>query len=461
MKRSLLLGLLLATAILSMGLWVYNERTESDEEPLYIPKLETMTPEIERLQQYVRIDTSNPPGRELDGARFLARMLEQNGIQSEIIESAPGRANLYARLRGRRPNEGLLLLNHIDVVPSDGKGWSHPPFAATVAFNQLYGRGTLDMKSIAMCEIEAFIEVARSGRVPERDIVFLATADEERGGANGVSWLLQHRPDVFAGVKYALNEGGITETKRERITYFGIEIGTKMTVRLQLRAKSRDEMQRARVALEPFIAPRDPERVLPEVRAFLHEIAPHRIEHRALLDDVEQTIASGKFWLLPRGYRELMQNMLWPRGIEETGDGVTMEVTMYNLPDENPDARIAWLQDRVRPYGVAVAEVLEKSGPAPLSRRDTPLFALLTREIRRSYGDVPVGTEILVSSYNDSRFLRVRGITCYGLWPFPVDFYQTQGIHSVDERVRLDWFMEGIGVMKRLIRAYAFEPVVG
>src|SRR5207248_1556121 len=113
------------------------------------------------------------------------RLLHQNGIASEIIESAPGRASLYARLRGRQPGEGLLLLNHIDVVPANAKEWSHPPFAATVALNQMWGRGTLDMKSIGLCELEAFIAVARSGRQPERDIVFLAVADEETGGSMG------------------------------------------------------------------------------------------------------------------------------------------------------------------------------------------------------------------------------------------------------------------------------------
>lgn len=460
MKRSLLVALFLGALALSAALWLYNERTKPDEEEaLFIPKQEQITPEILRLQRYVRIDTSNPPGRETAGAEFLASLLKENGIAAEIIESAPGRANVYARIRGRIANEGLLLLNHIDVWPSDGKEWTHPPFAGTIRFNMLYGRGALDMKGIAMCELEAFIDVAKSGRRPERDIVFLATADEEQGGAQGLGWLLENRPDVVEGVKYALNEGGITETRREQVSYFGIEVGTKMTVKAELSAPSRAQMQEARIALEPSIAPRDPERVLPEVRDFLHDIAPYRIEHRALLEDVEKTIAAGKFWLLPRGYRELTQNIVWPRTITVDEKGAArMVVSLHNLPDEDPQKRIAWLRATVKPYGATIAAVSETSGPAPISSRNTPLFQLLTREIHRSYGNVPVGTEILVAFYNDSRYLRVRGITAYGLWPFPVDFYQTQGIHSVDERVRLDWYMTGVTLMRRLVAAYAFEP---
>jgi acetylornithine deacetylase/succinyl-diaminopimelate desuccinylase-like protein len=153
-----------------------------------------------------------------------------------------------------------------------------------------------------------------------------------------------------------------------------------------------------------------------------------------------------------------MQNIVWVGGVKSDSRGATMEVNLYNLPDEDPDQRLAWLRSAIAPHGVAVEEVLEKNGPAPLSSRDTPLFTMITRAVRKQYGPVPVGTEILAASANDSRFLRARGITCYGLWPFPVDYHQSQGIHSVDERVRLDWYMEGVALMRGLIQQYAFEP---
>ncbi|HEX9405935.1 MAG TPA: hypothetical protein VF975_01360, partial [Thermoanaerobaculia bacterium] len=103
--------------------------------------------------------------------------------------------------------------------------------------------------------------------------------------------------------------------------------------------------------------------------------------------------------------------------------------------------------------------VLAKSGPAPISSLRTPLFALIVREVRRLYGPVPVGPEILAASSNDSRYLRKRGITCYGIWPFQVDFFQTLGIHGINERIRIDWYMQGVALMRRLVVAYAFEPL--
>jgi len=450
--------ILLAGVAFIAALRFYNARSKHElESQLWIPKPATITPAVALLQQYVRIDTSNPPGNELPGARFLAGVLEKEGIHAEIIESAPGRASVYARIAGKQHEGGLLLLNHIDVVPATKDGWTRPPFAAEVYLNQLYGRGSLDMKGIAICELLAFTGLARTHRMPERDVVFLASADEEAGGGKGVAWLLAHRPDIFEGIRYAINEGGITETTRERITYFGIEIGTKMTVKVLLRAHDRASMQALRIALEPFITPLDPDRVLPEVREFLHDLAPLRIEQGQLLDDITRTIAAGKFWLLPSGYRELMQNVVWAAKIESDARGATMHVSLYNLPDENPDARIAWLRAFAARHGVTIESVLEISGPAPLSSRHTPMFALIAAEAGRQYPGTRTGSEVLAVSYNDSRYLRARGIAAYGLMPFPTDWYQTQGIHAIDERARVDWIGSGVALMGRIVSRFAFE----
>jgi len=460
MRRwALPLALILAGAAFIAGVRWYSARTKQEiDSQLWIPKPAAITPAVVALQQYVRIDTSNPPGNELPGARFLAALLAKDGIRAEIIESAPGRASVYARIAGKRHGGGLLLLNHIDVVPAAKEGWTRPPFAAEVFLNQLYGRGTLDMKGIGICELLAFTSLARMHRTPEHDVVFLASADEEEGGGKGVAWLLAHRPDIFEGVRYALNEGGITETTKERVAYFGIETGTKMTVKLLLRARDRESMQALRLALEPFITPLDPVRVLPEVREFLHDLAPLRIEQGQLLDDITRTIAAGKFWLLASGYRELTQNVVWPSRIESDARGVTMHVNLYNLPDENPDTRIAWLCGLAGRYGANIETVLETSGPAPISSRHTPMFAIIAAEAARQYPGTRTGSEVLAASYNDSRYLRAHGISAYGLMPFPTDWYQTQGIHGIDERARVDWFNDGVALVQRVTSRYAFEP---
>ncbi len=449
--------LLIAAGIALTALILHNQRVADEmASETFVPRKTTMTREIELLQRYVQIDTSNPPGKELAGAAFLAAELRRNGIACEVIESAPGRGNVYARLRGKQAGGGLLLLSHIDVVPATAGGWARPPFSGAVLYNQIYGRGTLDMKGIAVCELEAFIDVARRGVSPEHDLIFLATADEEQGGALGMAWLLAHRPEIFEGIQYCLNEGGITESKADRISYFGIEIGTKMTVKVRLHTGSREAMQRIRLRLEPFISPADPERISPEVREFLRDVAPLRVEQQRLLSDIDRTVAEGKFWLLASGYKELMQNVMWLGGVQPEGSGAAMAINLFNLPDEQPQTRIAWLRRQVEPLGARV-EVLQTNGPAPLTSRHTPLFGLIAREVARHYPGVPIGTEILAASSNDSRYLRARGIDAYGMWPFPVDYYQTQGIHSINERVRADWFQQGVALMRKVVGSYSFD----
>ena len=444
-------------SVVVIAVVVVNRRMEREvSSGIYVPKPAKITPEIILLQQYVRIDTSNPPGNEMPGAQWLGAQLRAAGIPYEIIETAPRRANLYARIRGKRTGEGLLLHNHIDVVPATREGWDLPPFSADIRINQLFGRGSIDMKSIALCELEAFIAVAHSGRAPERDVVYLATADEEVGSNFGVRWLLAHRPDIFDGIKYALTEGGVTEMAKEQVTYFGIETGSKQIVSVDLLADDVATLQRARIGLEPYFRPDHPDRVLPGVRSFFRAVAPQRLDSQKPLEDIDGTIAAGKFWLIPLTMRQLMQNNIWARSIRHAPDGrVAMEVDLANLPDEDPDRRLEWLAGKARELGVTVGPVTRKDGPAPISPDDTPLFALISREVRKEFGNIPVGPEVLALSTSDARFLRPHGMICYGLQPFPLDFFQSLTIHGLNERVRLDWYMSGMEMMKRVVTAYA------
>ena len=162
---------------------------------------------VEWLQDYVRLDTINPPGNEIAGARFLAAIFEAEGIPYEMAESAPGRGNIWARLDGG-PEPGLILLHHIDVVPADPNYWSTDPLSGEIRDGLLYGRGALDTKSSGIAHLAAFIALHRSGVALSRDVIFMATADEEAGGFFGVGWLVENRPELFDGVGYVINEGG-------------------------------------------------------------------------------------------------------------------------------------------------------------------------------------------------------------------------------------------------------------
>jgi acetylornithine deacetylase/succinyl-diaminopimelate desuccinylase-like protein len=132
-----------------------------------------------------------------------------------------------------------------------------------------------------------------------------------------------------------------------------------------------------------------------------------------------------------------------------------MRVNLYNLPDEDPDARIEWLRAFAARYGVTIEEVIDKTGPAPITSTGTPMYALIVAEAKQRYQGTRSGSEILVKESNDSRYLRARGIEAYGLMPFPTDWYQTQGIHGIDERMRVDWFNDGVALLRQITRRFA------
>jgi acetylornithine deacetylase/succinyl-diaminopimelate desuccinylase-like protein len=432
------------------GIVSWSQRLREDLSGSYIPGQTAPTPEILMLQEYVRIDTSMPHGAAA-GARWLAAQLRARGIEAELIQSAPDRLNVYARIRGRKPGEGLLLFNHIDVVPASD-GWTHPPFAGHLAFNQMYGRGTLDMKSVAICQLLAFADLVDDQ--PEHDVVFLATADEETGSQYGMQWLLANRPDVFANMRYGITEGGITEVMTESMTYFGIEVGGKQLVELMIEGPDQESLRQARFALEPHMFPREPQRILPAVRNYFKDIAPTRLAYRRLLGDIDRTVATGQFWRLPLAYRDLTLNTMWAEAPMQRDGRWTMLIRQANLPDEQPDARIAAIAKIIEPYGARVGQVLSKQGPVPVSTDATHLFEVLRAEAKERYG-APAGAIVLYRSMTDARFLRTRGIICYGIAPFPVNFYQSNSIHAKDERIRLDWYMQGVGYLRRAVATWA------
>ena len=440
---------------------VVNGRRAKEEalrDKSYVPKAEVITPEIEMLREYVRIDTTEAKGI-AEGARWIAAELEKRGIKPEVIESTPGHLNVYARIKGRTPGGALMLFNHIDVV-APGGGWAQPPFEGKIVFNELYGRGALDMKALAICQLLAFANIANSGRQPEHDLVFLATAEEERGSTNGMLWLLDHRPDLFEGVEVGITEGGLSETTSEKMVYLGIEVGGKTLTTLHLTAPSEEPLRQARFALQRYISRREPDRVGPGIREYFRDIAPTRVHFGQYLAEIDRTIARGQLWRLPETYREFVQDTMRVSAPYLEDGHWLLGISMLNLPDTDPDRKIEWLRSVVAPYGVTVRKVFAKQGPIPLASADTPAFRLLAEQARKQY-HVRAGRQVLYQAMTDCRFLRTRGMTCYGISPYPVNIFQAKSIHRANERIRLDWFRQGIAYVDAVVKTWAAGGAAG
>src|SRR6188768_3580360 len=147
------------------------------------------------LRDYLRVNSTNPPGNELEAARFLRDFLAKQGIEAQILDTAElgaGRANLYARVKGDGSKRAIALVHHMDVVPATASTWSVPPFSGTLRDGFIYGRGALDMKSEGIAQLMAVVALKRGGVPLTRDLVIIANADEEWGSTGALTFADKH-----------------------------------------------------------------------------------------------------------------------------------------------------------------------------------------------------------------------------------------------------------------------------
>ena len=181
-----------------------------DETSFYDFEREFVEETIKLLQELIKIDTTSPPGNETKAAEWIYNYLSKEGIDSEVIESAPGRGNIISRLKGEKSSTpSLLLLSHLDVVPSqDLDKWDVPPFSGEFKDGFIWGRGALDCKGTAVPQLMTYIKLHREGYKPKGDIVFAATADEESGGHYGPGWLVENKFDTIKADNVVTEGGG-------------------------------------------------------------------------------------------------------------------------------------------------------------------------------------------------------------------------------------------------------------
>jgi acetylornithine deacetylase/succinyl-diaminopimelate desuccinylase-like protein len=176
-----------------------------------VPDWEAASQEtVGHLVRLVRAQTVNPPGDEEPAVRILLEILDREGFPAEdraVVESAPRRVNLVARIRGDGSRRSLLLSGHTDVVPVEREHWAHDPFGGEVINGEVWGRGTLDMKGFLAMYLQIFLQARREKLPLKRDLILAAVADEEAGFDHGSRFLVdRHRPLIEA--EYGITEGG-------------------------------------------------------------------------------------------------------------------------------------------------------------------------------------------------------------------------------------------------------------
>src|SRR5206468_12933995 len=163
---------------------------------------------VQVLADYLRINTTNPPGNELQTALYLNRILDREGIPTQILDTAElkpaGRANLYARLKGNGSKKAIALVHHMDVVPADARYWSVDPFSGAIKDGYVWGRGALDMKGEGITHLMAMAVLRRAHVRLKRDIIFLATSDEEIGQGVGAGWVTAQHPELVRDAEFLI-----------------------------------------------------------------------------------------------------------------------------------------------------------------------------------------------------------------------------------------------------------------
>ncbi|KAA0255334.1 M20/M25/M40 family metallo-hydrolase [Acidobacteria bacterium ACD] len=431
-----------------------------------------------RLAEYVRIDTSNPPGREKAGTLFLKAVLDEAGIPSETHETAPGRPSLYARLRGTTGAPGLLLHHHVDVVPAGGAGWDRPPFAGERNGYRLVGRGTLDDKSLGVAQLEAFLAVAALGKPPARDLVLLASVDEEAGGLAGLGRLARERPEWFRGIGDAIGEGGTVEVVVDRARWFGVETAQKGALWLRLSAAGKGghaavpdggnpaERIVAALARVTAFASALPLRLTPEAETGF--AARTRVPRKtpaptvaALREALRTDPARLRGSLPPPDLALLSDTVALTRlGSDAAGPNAIArsafaELDCRLLPGTDPRDFLARLRAAVADRAVGVEVLLDAPGGPATSGGE--LLDRIASAMSARHPGVVVGGE-LGAGLSENRVLRSLGIRTYGLTPFRVNYYDQAGIHGVNEQIRVDWFDEGVEVLKGIVVGHATAP---
>lgn len=405
------------------------------------------------LVDYISVDTTVPPGNEQKGAEFLAALLRKDGIETQLYQTAPGRACAYARLKGNGKKRPIILLNHIDVVPAKPEDWQHHPFKGAVIDGEIWGRGALDMKGAAIAQLEALLLIKRSGRVPDRDIIFLATPDEEVGGVYGAGWFVKNHPELVKDAEYLLNEGFFIDTTDSgKHKYWGVDISEKSPLWLKLTATgdaghasmpiANSATNRLARAMDRIVKNPPGPTLLPAVKTFFTDIAKTEEPATAkLYANIETTIKN------PSEYAKLLDDKLKSAMLRNTVSLTVIkagyktnvipgeaecELDCRLLPGVSKDDFVAQVKQVIDDPSIKISELEWEHTPA--SPYDTELFEVIKQVAAKNDPGVPV-VPLVVPWFTDSHWFRQFGTIAYGFEPIPIDPAHLASMHGKNERV--------------------------
>ena len=419
-------------------------------------------------QDLVRIPTVNtgfmPTGNETAVCEYVRQWLAQDGIQSEILESAPDRGNLIARLEGRSGKAGLMFMSHTDVVPVEEESkWRFPPFSATIAEDRVFGRGASDCKGLLTAQLMAMRLLKRNGIQLEDGLILASGADEEHGGRYGFGWLAENHPDKLAA-PYAVNEGGGTPIQAAGALTYILGVGEKGRLQIEIDVKGSSAhastpWQGTNAMYRLSQALRNIEQFEPELdtsTGLFDHLSTFAIEHKPSPENVEVIIAeiehsNPRFASMLRALSRMTLTPTMIRGgikSNSVPEAIRLTCDVRTLPHQDEQ----YVRDQLNEVlgGIPGVEYEIDYMARPNS---SPFETDLSRSIQtitaRALGRDDIQWVPAISNgFTDSRFTRPLGIVTYGFsGSHPDDDPMLNYTNGTDESVGIKSLLSGTKIM--------------
>jgi acetylornithine deacetylase/succinyl-diaminopimelate desuccinylase-like protein len=429
---------------------------------------------VRLCQELLRLDTTNPPGNERPAAELLATELAAAGLDPRILERKPGRASVVARLAGTGAAPPLLLSAHLDVVEADATGWTHPPFAGTIADGFLWGRGAIDMKNMAAMSVALLCALARARVRLDRDVIFAGVADEENGSDEGAAWLCAEHPDLVRA-EYGLGEVGGFSMYLGGATLYPVQVAEKGLAWLRARVRgtpghgSMPREDSAVVKLAAAVArlgatplPPHPTRVVEEfIRA---ATARARLLRPVLSRLLSPRIAPFLLRRLPdrslaRALGAMLANTATPT-VLRAGAKVNVipglaecEIDGRTLPGQTTEDLLAELAAVLGPD--VELEVLRQAPPLVTEPVRSPLYDTIGAVVAERHPGA-VAVPFLTPGFTDGKCFARLGTKWYGFTPvrLPRGLRFADLYHGHDERIPVDGLRWGAAVLAEVVTRF-------
>ncbi len=429
------------------------------------------------LTDLIKVNTSNPPGNEQIAAMYIAAVLEKEGIKAEILDMAPGRSAVVARLRSSvvaQPSRALLLVAHLDTVPVDKARWSVDPFGGVVKDGYLYGRGAIDDKGMVAANLAVFISLRRSMARLNRDVIFLATDDEETSGDASIRMLIaKHWEKIAAG--YAINEGGNVFVKNGKVQYAGVQADEKLAFNIAVVARgtsghaSQPTKDNPVVHLAAAIAKignySAPVRFTSIVRRYFEGLAPLEDDEigkwMRSMDTTDrgehaQRVISDASPLWNSMMRDTIAPTVLTSGVANNviPAEARANLNVRLLPGDTIDNVLKDLNKLVNDPVVKL-ELQPNAGlAAPSSSLESDFYGVISKVVTQEFGGAPA-LPFQSTWLTDSAQLRLHQVQAYGLVPFPLAQEDLKRMHGDDERIPLGAFDKGVDVLAKIVAEFA------